>query len=75
MAMMFPHAEVLVVGHFHREGSWRKNGRQIINTGSFMAPGRAHWVEWDDGWLSRGRIDETPELCTKGPPLDVWRFS
>lgn len=71
----FPHAEVLVVGHFHREGSWRKNGRQIINTGSFMAPGRAHWVEWNDGWLSRGCIDETPELCTKGPTLDVWRFS
>ena len=70
----FPKAEMLVIGHFHREGSWRRNGRQIINTGSFMAPARAHWVEWNDGWLSRGVIDETPESCRKGAVLDVWRL-
>ncbi|MES2657055.1 MAG: hypothetical protein V4689_00480 [Verrucomicrobiota bacterium] len=70
----FPKAEMLVIGHFHREGSWSRNGRQIINTGSFMAPGRAHWVEWNDGWLSRGVIDESAEMCRKGKTLDVWRF-
>jgi len=71
----FPNAEVLVIGHFHREGCWEKNGRRIINTGSFTSPGRAHWVEWNDGWLSRGMIDETPEACRKGVALDVWRWS
>lgn len=70
----FPDAEMLIVGHFHREGSWTRKGRRVINTGSFMAPGRADWVEWNAGWLSRGRIDESPHLCKMGETLDVWRF-
>jgi predicted phosphodiesterase len=70
----FPQAEFLVIGHFHRQGCWQRQGRQVINTGSFMAPGRAHWVEWNSGWLSRGVIDESPEVCRKGETLNVWRF-
>ena len=46
----------------------------ILNTGSFMNPGRAHWVEWNNGLLSRGVIEETPELCQMGEILDVWRI-
>lgn len=70
----FPDAEVLLIGHFHREGSWLRNGRRIINTGSFTSPGRAHWVEWNDGCLRRGVVDETLEKCTHGKVLDVWRL-
>lgn len=70
----FPDAEILVIGHFHREGSWLRDGRRIINTGSFMAPGRAHWVEWNQGWLSRGQVVETSEICRKGEALEVWRL-
>ncbi|MEX1049439.1 MAG: hypothetical protein WED15_07925 [Akkermansiaceae bacterium] len=70
----FPQAEILVIGHFHWQGSWLRNGRRVLNTGSFMAPGRAHWVEWNEGWLSRGVIDESPEICHKGETLEVWRF-
>jgi predicted phosphodiesterase len=70
----FPRAEVLVVGHFHRHGLWHRGGRLIINTGSFVSPGRAHWVEWNDGWLRRGEIDETPEHCRPGKILGVWRL-
>ncbi len=70
----FPAAEFLIIGHFHREGSWLAGGRRVINTGSFMAPGRADWVEWNDGWLSRGVITETPDRCCKGRTLDVWRL-
>ncbi len=70
----FPNAEILVIGHFHRAGRWERNGRCIINTGTFMAPGRAHWLEWNDGWLRRGEIDESPEICRMGETLDVWRF-
>jgi hypothetical protein len=70
----FPQAEFLVIGHFHRQGCWQRKGRQVINTGSFMAPGRAHWVEWNSGWLSRGVIEESPEVCRKGETLNVWRF-
>ncbi|RYD23199.1 MAG: hypothetical protein EOP88_05090 [Verrucomicrobiaceae bacterium] len=70
----FPQAEVLLIGHFHFTGSWTRGNRRIINTGSFTAPGRAHWAEWNDGWLSHGVIDESPERCVKGETLNVWRF-
>jgi predicted phosphodiesterase len=70
----FPNAEVLVIGHFHHQGCWRRNGRMVINTGSFLDPGRAHWVEWNDGWLSRGEIDEAPDACRIGRRLGTWRF-
>ena len=71
----FPKAEVLVIGHFHRHGFWRRGSRLIINTGSFVNPGRALWVEWRDGYLRRGVIDETPERCSLGEVLGVWRFA
>ncbi len=70
----FPNAEVLVIGHFHHTGCWQQNGRLIINTGSFLVPGRAHWLEWNDGWLARGEIDESSEVCRIGRKLGVWRF-
>ncbi len=70
----FPNAEVLVIGHFHHHGCWQHKGRLVINTGSFLVPGRAHWVEWNDGWLSRGVIDESPDECRLGRRIGVWRF-
>ncbi len=70
----FPAAEVLVLGHFHWHGCWLQDGRRIINTGSFVNPGRAHWVEWQAGWLRRGVIEETPDACRMGEVLDVWRL-
>jgi predicted phosphodiesterase len=69
----FPQAEVLIIGHFHWDGSWRSGGRRIINTGSFVAPGRAQWVDWNDGWLSHGRIFKSNEIYQKAAPLAVWR--
>lgn len=69
-----PAAELLVIGHFHWHGSWQCGGRSILNTGSFTDPGRARWVEWNDGWLSSGMIKETPENCRMGRTLDVWRL-
>lgn len=70
----FPRAEVLLIGHFHWDGSWLCGGRRVINTGSFTSPGRANWAEWNEGWLSWGVIDEAPESCRKGKTRDVWRF-
>ena len=70
----FPQAEMLIIGHFHWQGSWLSKGRRVLNTGSFMAPGRAHWVEWNEGCLSRGIIEESPDTCRMGETLDVWRF-
>jgi predicted phosphodiesterase len=69
----FPKVEVLLIGHFHHAGSWLRGGRRIINTGSFMAPGRAHWAEWHDGWLRYGKIQESPTECHKLTADAVWR--
>jgi predicted phosphodiesterase len=70
----FPSAEVLVIGHFHQHGCWVKQRRLVINTGSFFDPGRAHYVEWKDGWLLRAEIDESAAACRPGRRLGVWRF-
>lgn len=70
----FPQAEVLIVGHFHRHGCWRKDGRLVINTGSFISPGRAHWVEWQAGWLRRGVIAESSTVYGLGKVLQEWRL-
>jgi predicted phosphodiesterase len=70
----FPQAEVLLIGHFHWAGCWLRKGRRILNTGSFTPPGRALWAEWSDGFLSYGRVAETPGKCAKGATLAVWRM-
>lgn len=71
----FPRAEVLVIGHFHFHGVWRKGRRIIINGGSFMSPDRARWVEFSDGWLREGLIHEKKTGgCITLPPAHVWRF-
>ena len=70
----FPQAEALVIGHFHWQGRWIKDRRLVINTGSFASPGKACWVEWNDGWLTCGEIDESPGLCGLGRRQGVWRF-
>lgn len=54
----FPSAELLVIGHFHCRGARESGGRTVINTGSFVVPGPAGWVEWDGETLSAGRIRE-----------------
>lgn len=54
----FPKAELLVIGHFHCHGIRKTRGRTVINTGSFVVPGPAGWVEWDGETLSAGRISE-----------------
>jgi hypothetical protein len=70
----FPHAELLVIGHFHHHGCWAEKGRLVINTGSFLDPGPAHYVELNDGWLIRGEIDESPAAFRFGRKLGVWRI-
>ncbi len=59
----FPKAELLVCGHFHCHGICRARGRTVVNTGSFVVPGSAGWVEWDGGMLSAGRIREAGKTC------------
>lgn len=58
----FPKAKLLVVGHFHCHGIRKAHGRSVINTGSFVVPGPAGWVEWNGDSLTAGRICEAEEM-------------
>ena len=53
-----PRAEILVCGHFHCQSIRKARGKTVINTGSFVVPGPAGWVEWDGSHLSAGRVCE-----------------
>jgi len=70
----FPKAEVLVIGHFHWPGTWKVGDRRVINTGAFVSPNRAHWVEWNDGCLRRGKVKEKGSRCEMGDELNLWSF-
>jgi predicted phosphodiesterase len=70
----FPQAGLLVIGHFHHQGIWTSGRRTVINTGSFLDPGKALWLDWNQRWLTCGEIDESPELCRIGRKLATWRF-
>ncbi len=70
----FPSAEVLVIGHFHWPGSWEVDGRRVINTGAYMNPSKARWVEWNEGWLKWGAVDEGVDAYVMGKTRDVWRI-
>lgn len=70
----FPAAEFLIIGHFHLHGSWQAMGRRILNTGSFVPPGKAQWIEWQEGWLRRGDVTEPCGIFHRGPVRDVWRL-
>lgn len=70
----FPKAEVILIGHFHRSGIWRKNGRLVINTGAYLPPGNAMWVEWNNGWLTCGKVRETQDRYTRGPAETSWKW-
>ena len=70
----FPRAEFVVIGHFHHHGIWRKRGRRVINTGAFVNPHDSRWVEWQDGWLSCGRVLEVDGRFIRAAADETWRF-
>jgi exonuclease SbcD len=69
----FPQAEVVVAGHFHWPGLWRRGGRMVINTGAFVNPHPAWWIDWRDGWLRCGPVRDGP-LWEMGEAAGVWRI-
>jgi predicted phosphodiesterase len=70
----FPDAELLIVGHYHQAGCWTRRGRTIVNTGSFLNPGRAWCVDWDGEFLAWRRIDESAEHFRLEAPKHTWRI-
>ena len=69
-----PQAEILIVGHFHCQGIRKAHGKTVINTGSFVVPGPAGWVEWDGETLSSGRIYEAGETFSMRPKSAEWKL-
>ncbi|MFK7790147.1 MAG: metallophosphoesterase family protein [Phycisphaeraceae bacterium] len=47
-----PQAKVLIVGHSHRRGVWKRGERTHINTGAFTFPGRPQCVHHQGSTLS-----------------------
>lgn len=68
----FPEAEFLVIGHFHWSGIWKAGRRRVINTGSFVSPSRAYWVELEGGEMRFGKIMEVPDSVRAGVVLERW---
>jgi predicted phosphodiesterase len=69
-----PKSEILIVGHFHCHGIRRAYGRTVINTGSFVVPGPAGWVEWDGATLSAGRVCESGDAFSMLPKRAEWKL-
>jgi UDP-2,3-diacylglucosamine pyrophosphatase LpxH len=53
-----PETEILICGHFHRYGIRQSRGIISVNTGSFVVPGSAGFVEWNERILSFHKIAE-----------------
>ncbi len=66
-----PSASVIVFGHSHRPGVWRRRGRVVINTGSFVLPFRPRVVRIDGDTLRvrRVRRESGGDCVPTGTPL------
>lgn len=69
-----PKAEVLLFGHFHRPGVWRRRGRFFCNSGAFMRACRPRMAELDGGWLRLHRVIREGEHYAIHDPTDVIRI-
>lgn len=65
-------AAVLVCGHFHRAGIWERDGRLMINTGSFM-PGSQPWaVDVNGTKLTARRLELNAGAFEPGEVTGRW---
>jgi len=71
-AVYRPEARFVIVGHTHYPGIWRRAGRIIINTGSFVPYLPAHGVILESGRLEVRKVDRTHEAFTLGKAIEKW---
>lgn len=64
-----PAAEYVIIGHTHRPGIWRRDGRTIVNTGSFTRRARAYRVRLARGVLSVCDTQMAHGVCALGREL------
>lgn len=72
-----PETKVLICGHFHRAGIWEKNGRLVINTGSFMRGSTPWCVDIDGDWITVREVVFIKNIwcASPGPAIGRWRIS
>ena len=52
----FPQAKVMVFGHTHWPGVWRRGGRTVMNAGGYLSFGGSRVVDVADGLLSVKKV-------------------
>ena len=62
-----PQAKVLIVGHSHRPGIWKRGGRTLINTGAFTFPGRPWCAVIQNDTIHVERITKTAGQYERSP--------
>jgi predicted phosphodiesterase len=72
-AIYRPEARFVVIGHTHYPGIWRRGGRTIINTGSFVPYLPAYGVLLESSRLTVRKIERTQEGFSLGRTLQVAR--
>jgi len=78
MKLFRPRAHVVLIGHTHYPGVWRRSGRIIVNTGSFLNYMRAQaaiiegerlevrWVNERNGNFTLGKVKEVFKIPKAG---------
>jgi predicted phosphodiesterase len=78
MKLFRPQAHVVLIGHTHYPGVWRRSGRIIVNTGSFLNYMRAQaaiiegerlevrWVNERNGNFTLGKVKEVFKIPKPG---------
>ncbi|HUF61564.1 MAG TPA: hypothetical protein VMN36_05765 [Verrucomicrobiales bacterium] len=66
MERMAPETRVMVVGHTHWPGVWRRAERVVINTGGFVGLPRAQMVEFADGLVRVHSVRGKSGRCELG---------
>ena len=67
-----PKARCIILGHTHRPGVWHKEGRIVVNTGSFSRPNWP-WAVWvGGGQMSVRKVERDRGGCLLG--REVARF-
>ena len=54
-------APILVLGHSHNAGRWRRENRTILNTGAFGFPGSPYAVVLDDRGVALQAVERTDQ--------------
>jgi len=72
MEQYAPSAKVLVTGHTHRQGVWRRGERTIINTGAYAFPAKPRVVRMEGDRLTVHHVDRLGDtFSVRADPIAV----